>query len=149
MNDPYVYDKAEYHADSIEEYSLPESHASHHVLVILRWLLDNDLMSEEFYSDCPNIDKAHLNKEKLLELYASWDYCLIDNMVSDKGNEFGKAYFDLQRGRFITDYIKALKGSLPTELHIDFNENNYLKIREIINKRHEKWLQPKKWWWPF
>ena len=43
-----VYDKGKYHDGSIEEAGLPEKHADHHIVYFLRWLITNDLMSDEF-----------------------------------------------------------------------------------------------------
>jgi hypothetical protein len=60
-------------------------------------------------------------------------------MLSKKGNAFAMHYFDYDKGMDIHDYIKALKGDLKTEFHIAYNEENYQKIKIIIDRRYKEW----------
>jgi len=147
MKAPYVYDKAKYHFESIEEHGLPEEHAYNHTVPILRWLIERDLMSEFFKEECADQLAAYKAGEiTIYQLYEWWDCCLISDMVSEEGNSFGKHYFDFEKGKYISDYIAALQGGLPTEFHVVYSDENYAKIKSVIDRRFEEWKKPKSWW---
>ena len=143
-----LYDKADYHYESIESYGLPESHMSHHTLYFLRWLIENNLMSDLFNSEPRLIQEYRSGERSLLSIYEWWDCCFTDDMLSEEGNAFTQHYFDLNKGKYIMDYIDFLQGSLESEFHIEFNERNYEVLKQVIDKRYHKWKK-RKWWWPF
>jgi hypothetical protein len=70
-------------------------------------------------------------------------------MLSEDGNKFAMHYFDFDKGRYIHDYIELLQGQLPSEFHINCNEANYQRMKEVIDRRYREWKTPKKSWWPF
>lgn len=147
MEVPHVYDKAKYHDETIEQHGLPEEHASNHTVVILRWLIENDLMGGDFTEEPEPLEKYLAGNMSIHDLYNWWDRCLIDDMLSDRGNEFAKHYFDFQKGEFIHDYMRILQGTLPSEFHIAYSEENYQTIKAIIDTKYKKWATPKKKWW--
>jgi len=146
---PVVYDKSKYHAETVGQYGLAESHASHHTLFFLRWLIDNDLMGEEFLAEAAPIEEYRAGRRTLLSLYEWWDCCLIEGMLSEEGNRFARHYFDFDRGHYLSDYRKILQGSLPSEYHVEFSDRNYGKLKPVIDRRYRRWKQSNKWWWPF
>ena len=138
--DPYVYDKAKYHYEFIEDAGLPEEHSKNHAVPILRWLIENSLASDFFAKE----GRKHLGQYKrgeisIHDLYDSWDCCLISDMLSDEGNAFAREYFDFQDGQYIQDYIATLQGDLPTELHVTYTEAGYAKLRTVIDERYASW----------
>lgn len=144
---PHVYDKAKYHLESVEQAGLPESHASNHTVPILRWLIDNDLMSDFFVTESGSDLVAYKAGEMTIHgLYESWDTCLISDMLSDEGNAFAMTYFDFERGTYLQDYVSALQGNLPSEFHVVYSEAGYAKLRAIIDRRYRDWKRTKKWW---
>ncbi len=150
MNSPHVYDKAKYHYETIEQHGLSEEHAANHTVFFLRWLIENNLMSEEFMEDSGDeIAKFRAGGATIHQVYEWWDCCLIDDMLSEEGNGFAMHYFDFDKGKYIHDYIDLLQGSLPSEFHIDYNEANYKRMKEVIDRRYKEWKVPKKSWWPF
>ena len=150
MSSPHVYDKAKYHFDSIHKHGLSEEHAENHTVVFLRWLIERRLMSDFFEREAADImAKYRSGTVGIHKVYEWWDGCLIDDMLSDEGNAFALYYFDFQRGRYIRDYISALKRGLPTEFHVDFTESNYETMKQIIDRRYDVWKKPKRKWWPF
>ena len=151
MKSPHVYDKAKYHSASIEQAGLPEEHACNHTVVFLRWLLEHDLMSQEFVRESDKILKEfRAGKATIYKVYEYWDCCLVDDMLSEEGNAFAMHYFDFDKGQYIRDYIDTLQGSLPSEFYITFSEDNYQTMRRIMDSRYEEWKRPKKrGWWPF
>jgi hypothetical protein len=146
---PHVYDKAKYHLESVEQAGLPESHASNHTVPILRWLIDNGLMSEFFVTESgDDLGRYKRGALTIHGLYESWDTCLISDMLSDEGNAFAMHYFDFERGKYLQDYIATLQGDLPTEFHVEYSEVTYAKLRSIIDRRYQEWKrkQKKAWW---
>jgi len=144
-----VYDKTKYHLETTDNYSLPEPHASYHTLYFLRWLIENDFMSDEFKSEEEPLNEYLTGKRSLLFLYEWWDCCLIDDMLSNEGNAFAQYYFDFEKGQYLKDYIGLLQGSLTSEFHIEFTDANYLKLKHIIDKNYKNWKKPKKKIWSF
>jgi len=145
MKQPYVYDKAKYHSESIEQHGLPAEHAANHTVVFLRWLIENDLMNEFFHQESEGkIEQFLAGKATIQEVYNWWDCCLIDDMLSKEGNQFAKHYFDFEKGKYLQDYIGLLQGKLPSEFHIEYTEEKYQGMRKIIDRRYKQWKARKK-----
>lgn len=146
---PHVYDKAKYHYESIEEEDLPEEHASNHTVPILRWLIENNLMSDFFVNEGANPLANYKSGELTIhELYQWWDTCLTSDMLNEEGNAFAKQYFDFSRGKYISDYKATLQGQLPSEYHIVYSDASYERLRPVIDRRYTEWrnASPKPWW---
>ena len=140
MNSPHVYDKAKYHFDSIEQHGLSEEHAMNHTVFFLRWLIENDLMSKEFVEESSGLlENFRTGRSTIHDIYESWDCCLIDDMLSDEGNEFAMHYFDFDTGKYLEDYIETLQGDLPSEFHIQYSEENYQRMKQLIDQRYKAW----------
>jgi hypothetical protein len=146
---PHVYDKAKYHHESVALQGLPDEHASNHAVPILRWLIENNLMSDFFIHESGEALTKYENGQLTIHgLYEWWDTCLVSDMLSDEGNAFAMHYFDYERGRYIQDYKSTLQGNLPTEFHVPYTEDNYAKLRSVIDQRYIKWKQGESnpWW---
>ena len=136
----FVYDKAKYHDETIEEFGLPEEHAANHTVFFLRWLIERRLMSALFETDGADLVRAFRAGEASSHaLYDWWDRCLIDDMLSDEGNAFAQSYFDFERGGYLKDYARTLQRDLPSEFHVPFTEQNYQAIRAVIDQRYDDW----------
>ena len=139
-NRPVVYDKAKYHLDSIKEFGLAEEQSAVHTAFFLGWLMDNDLCSAEFIDDSREDIAAYKRRETTaLEVYARWDYCLVDGMLHDKGNAFAQSYFDFSAGKYIDDFFELLARKLPSEYHVPYTWKNQQKINHRISKRYADW----------
>ena len=151
MSSQHVYDKAKYHHETIEQHGLSEEHAANHTVVFLRWLIERRLMSEFFEQEAEGILRQFRAGEvSIHQVYGWWDGCLVDDMRSEEGNAFAMHYFDFERGCYIHDYIETLQGRLPSEFHVDYTEDSYQKMRQVIDRRYDEWKTPKKkGWWPF
>lgn len=136
---PVVYDKGKYHLETVKNYGLPESHAYHHTVFFLRWLIEHDLMSDEFHSETQAFAPGGVTNEAVLQTYEWWDCCLVDDMLADEGNAFAQHYFDFDKGRYIHDYIELLQGNLPSEFHIALTEDSYQSLKQIIDRRFAEW----------
>ena len=164
MSQNKAYDKAKWHDETVQNYGLPESHASHHIVFFFRWLIEHDLISEWLRTEFPD-DYAAVRAGRLsaLDYFDSLDRCLISDMLSDEGNAFAEAYFDYDHGRYISDLIGTLQGSLQSEFHIPFNDDTYGRLKAVIDKRYSAWKsgdvasvsktakteEPQRRWWQF
>lgn len=145
MNSPHVYDKAKYHSESVDLLGLSEEHAANHTVVFLRWLIENNLMSQEFNEGSGDmLAKFRAGKATIHQVYGWWDWCLIDDMLSDEGNAFAMHYFDFDKGKYLQDYMELLQGKLPSEFHVDYNESNYQRMKEVIDRRYAEWKKSMK-----
>ena len=101
MSSPVVYDKAKYHLESVEQYGLDEEQAYVHTAFFLGWLIEHDMMSEEFLEEsAAQISDFKARKITPIQIYEWWDGCLIDDMLSDEGNAFAQSYFDFDKGKY-------------------------------------------------
>lgn len=150
MNDTYVYDKAKYHDESVAQLGLPEQHAANHALPILRWLIENNLVSEFFKRESgATLESFQKGDSTIYDLYQWWDCCLIGMMLSKNGNRFSMHYFDFSKGAYIADYKQTLQRNLPSEYCVTFSEENYAAIKTIIDTRYAAWQAHSSPWWKF
>ena len=142
MGEPIVYDKAKYHHDSVRKARLPIKQSEVHTAFFLGWIIDNDLYSKMF-AEGPReqelIRQYKARKIAALAVYEWWDTCLIDDMLSSEGNAFAQAYFDFERGKYLSDYQEVLVGDLPSLFHVKYNWENYETIRSRIDDRYDSW----------
>ena len=140
MSDPVVYDKAKYHFETVDDYGLPEIHAYIHTGLYLGWLIENNLLDEEFIDDFgEEIPKFIAREITAPELFSIWDGVLIDDMLSDEGNEFSIHYFDFDKGQYLEDYNKALVKDLPSEFHVNDTWDNYEIVKNFVTRRYIEW----------
>jgi hypothetical protein len=155
MSQPIVYDKAKYHYETIEQSGLVEIHAYIHTGLYLGWLIDNDLIDEEFKEDFGDDIPKFLNRELTApELFSLWDGALVDDMLNEEGNKFSQYYFDFEKGQYLEDYMRIAAKGLPSEFHVKNTWENYEVVKNFVTKRFEEWknpspknsAKPKKWW---
>lgn len=138
---PHVYDKAKYHHESIEELGLPDEHASNHAVPMLRWLIENQLMSDFFVTECATeLSRFRKGKMSIHELYGRWDHCLISDMLSERGNAFAMHYFDFEKGAYLKDYCATLQGILPSEFHVVYSDENYRRLEPLMDAAYAHWV---------
>ncbi|MDJ0916905.1 MAG: hypothetical protein QNJ05_04010 [Woeseiaceae bacterium] len=141
--DPVVYDKAKYHFDSVQELGLPDEQAYVHTAFFLGWLMENDLCSKEFVDDsCEQIEAYKRRETTALDVYAAWDGCLVDDMLSETGNAFAASYFDFSNGKYIDDFAELLVRKMKSEFHVPYTWENQAKINHRIGKRYRDWQMP-------
>jgi len=138
----YVYDKAEYHDDTVRDLGLPEEHAANHTVFFLRWLIEHSLMSKFFEEESPDILSAFREgRVSIHAVYEWWDQCLVEDMLSDDGNAFAQAYFDFDHGEYVKDYVRVLQRDLQSQFHVPYTEENYQAISAVIDNRFGAWRQ--------
>jgi hypothetical protein len=137
---PIVYDKAEYHFDSVRDAGLSLDQAYVHTAFYLGWLIDNGLTGEEFRSDWQEEIAAFKAREiSAVAVYQACDGCFVDDMLNDEGNGFTQAYFDFSRGPYMDDYRQMLGNDLATEFGVPWSWSNYECIANRITQRFNAW----------
>jgi hypothetical protein len=58
-------------------------------------------------------------------------------------------YFEFERGRYIHDYIATLQGRISSEFQFDYTEDNYQKMRQVIDRQYDELKTPKRKGWRF
>lgn len=136
------YDKAKYHFDSVIEEGLPLSQAYVHTGFYFGWLIENDLMHEEFNEEFASDVAYFLRREETAtQLFLRFDGVLCKEDISDHGNEFTQSYFEFTNGQYLKDYATHLVKDLPSEFHVKDTWENYEIAAEFISRRYQEWLQ--------
>ena len=143
--DLLVFDKAKYHYEGDFPEDLDEKQGFVHTGMFLGWIIDTDLYSEDFADDF----KSEIRKFKARKLtgsgvYASADGVFEEEMLNSEGLAFTKAYFDFDKGQYLTDYDKLLSGKLPTMYHVQDTWENYDHLKAQIDKRFAAWKKKRK-----
>lgn len=140
INSSYVFDKAKYHDNSIEELGLDEEQAFVHTGLFFAWLVNNGLMSEFFISETSaEIEKLKNRKISPSAIYMNCDGVLIGDMLSDKGFNFAMRYFDFEKGSYVSDYEKAFNVKDDEFFTVKDTWENYDIIKAKIDAAYEKW----------
>jgi hypothetical protein len=136
----YVFDKAKFHADSVDQLGLDENQAFVHTGLFFAWLVNNGLMSDFFISETGNeIEKLKTRKLSPSELYMNWDGVLLGEMLSKEGFNFALSYFDFDKGSYMTDYERTFKLTSEQVFVVQDTWDNYDKLKPVIDKAYEKW----------
>jgi hypothetical protein len=138
-----VYDKAKYHYEGIFPEDLDIGHAYTHTGMYLGWLIDNNLVSEEFINESiDSINEFKARKMTPIEIYEEWDGCLVDDMLNEEGNNFSAYYYTKTDSLYIDDYLNVLiPDEMPSIYNLNFTWESYDKICKVINIRYEKWKE--------
>lgn len=135
-----TFDKAKYHFETIQKFNLPEISAYIHTGFYLGWLVENNLIDDEFFEDCEE-DILRFTQREITapQLFKMFDGCLDDEMLSQEGLKFTEAYFDFTNGRYISDYQDNVVKTHQTEFHVADTWENYDTVKNFVSKRYKEW----------
>lgn len=134
-----IYDKAKYHDDSVSELGLDYRQTFMHTGLFLGWLIDRDLLNEEFWEGAKEIQAFRQRQKTGPQVYEWTDGVLIDGMLNEEGNAFAQSYFDFEKGQFVSDYEELMSAGLPSFFHVKDTWENYEKLKRRIDQRYEDW----------
>lgn len=144
VNNGYVFDKAKYHADSIEQLGLNQEQAFVHTGLFVAWLVNNELMSEFFIKESgAEIEQLQSRKVLPSTIYIYWDGTLISEMLNERGLSFAMDYFDFDKGNYIPDYKATFKVNGDQIFTVEDTWYNYDKLRAVIDAAFKKWAVSK------
>ena len=140
IDNKYVFDKAKYHDNSIEQMGLSEEQAFVHTGLFFAWLVNNALMSDFFIEETGSeIEQLKDKKISPSTIYMNWDGVLIGEMLSNKGFNFAMSYFDFDKGRYLKDYAKVFNLTDENIFTVSDTWENYEKLRPTIDAAFESW----------
>ncbi|MFI8715624.1 hypothetical protein [Brevibacillus brevis] len=138
-----VYDKAKYHYENFEE-DLPRKQAYVHTGFFIGWLIENDMVSEDFQKSYENLI-AEFKQRKMTgpEVYEKTGGVLAKDMLNEEGNQFAMFYFDFETGEYRYHYLEAFDCE-PSVYHVEDTWENYDHIKDWIDNEYEYWCEKNK-----
>lgn len=136
-----VYDKAKWHFGGEFPGDLDDFQGYVHTGMFIGWLIDNDLMSEEFNTDHEVEIQLFMQQELTgSQIFESCcDGVLMIDDISELGNRFALHYFNFNTGRYLNDYEATLSNHLPSMYHVADTWDNYTKLKSALDKRFADW----------
>jgi hypothetical protein len=145
MDDSIVFDKAKWHYEGHFPTDLSEDQAFVHTGMFLGWVIDAGLYSEEFADDFENeIRRFKARKVTGAGVYRCADGVFDDEMLSEEGLAFARAYFDFKKGMYLKDYESLLAKGLRSAYHVQDTWENYEKLKQQIDKRFAIWQKKRR-----
>jgi hypothetical protein len=142
MRDIISFDKADWHTDGTAEENLDFEQAFVHTGMYLGWIIDRELYSEEFAETHKKaIVRYRARKMTGPTVYASIGVTFASHMLNDEGVAFTKAYYGLEKSRYLVDYEKLLTVDLPSTYHVKDTWENYELLKPVIDKRFAAWRE--------
>lgn len=136
----FVFDKAKYHFETIDNLNLDDNQAYVHSGFFFSWLINKDLHSDFLIEESESqIKKLKERKISATEIYEDWDGVLIGELLNKIGYNFAIEYFDFETGDFVNDYIKTFNCKDPKFFTVENTWNNYDKLAKVLDKRFLKW----------
>ena len=141
IDDSYVFDKADYHAESIEEWGFDDDQVFVHTGMFLAWLVSNNMMSDFFIKESEDESRKLKSREiSPSELYMNWDGVLVGDMLNKEGFNFACDYFDFKKGAYLEDYAMVFWAISNLDIfNIKDTWENFDKLKPTIDSRYKKW----------
>jgi hypothetical protein len=137
---PMPIDKAGYYLDDVRNLGLSDDHAENHTLFYLRWLIENNLISQDYLKEtAETLNEWRAGKATIREVYRFWGSVLMDDMLSPEANAFTAGYYAEECGGYLGDCSATLAGRLASSYHVDYSEANYQKIKTVLDRRYQEW----------
>src|SRR5262249_5638513 len=94
-----IYDKAKYHYEGEFPADLDDDQAYVHTGFFLGWLVEHNFLADEIVRDFEKeIAAFNARRTTAPQLYALLGGVFDETMLTDEGNRFTRAYFDLEKG---------------------------------------------------
>lgn len=136
-----VYDKAKWHfgGNFPEELDIFQGYV--HTGMFLGWLIDNDLISDQFKEDFEEEISDFKNHERTgSQIFEGCcDGVLTLEELNETGNRFALPYFNFDTGQYLSDYETTLASNLPSTYHVADNWENYEKLKKVLDRRFAEW----------
>jgi hypothetical protein len=135
------YDDASWHSGGDFPADLSEDAGATHTGMFVAWAMLSGLSGpihiDDFPEDIPKLQSRSITPGKFF--LASCDGKFTDEDLSDEGNAFAQAYFDLSKGKFVADYEQAVARDLPSIYHVPDTWETYERLRPIFDSRLSEW----------
>jgi len=74
-----------------------------------------------------------------IKVYAHFDGCLVDNMMTMEARAFSMSYFDFEQGQYLKDYCALSRSSPDNILRTRFTWQLYGTMLRRIDERFRRW----------
>lgn len=152
-----IYDEVGWHYDAKKPPSDIKENGATHIAFFVRWCIENGLYSEQLKQDFPNEITAIENKNPDIDCRAFFLNCLngvfCSDELNDKGKSFANVYYATDKTKFAMRYgwyleeyesfVREIFGDKYCDtsyFYIEHNEENYQKIKQIIDKHYQLFL---------
>ena len=134
------YDDASWHYGGDFPAELPPEAGATHAGMFLAWALLRGL-GGQIHRDEPGTLEALRSRQTTPGrfLVERCDEKFTDEDLDDEGNEFARAYFDLDKGEYLSDYEKVLGKGLPSLYHVADSWKNFDVLKPVLDRRLEEW----------
>ena len=136
-----AFDKMDWHAVTFPD-SIPYENAGTHIGMYLAWLINNDLIQEDWMEEfADGIERVRsresTGRDILMECF---DETLVEDIMTDDALEFTGEYYD---SSYIDDFAAALsEEDSDSEFAVYRHEDtweNYDLVEPVITAKFEKW----------
>jgi len=138
ISGPHVFDKARYHERAVKRLRLPRRQAYVHTAHYFGWLAERDKFSPRHAAPV----MFRLLRWRLItpmRVYAHFDGCLMDDMLTEEARAFSICYFDFEHGQYLKDYFAVSQSRLDNMLRTRFTWQIYQAMLHRIDERFRRW----------
>ena len=149
-----AYDKAKWHFDA-EDFpkGIEIEQGGVHIAFFYRWMLENDFAGEDLLDDmAEEVEAVKAGKYSALDLLFEFnDGVLLAEDFSESGAAFADQYYEgdtafaEKHGYYLADYstlaLEHMQGVEKSDYGIIFSEDNYTKVKAIIDQRYQEFLR--------
>jgi hypothetical protein len=133
------YDDYKWHLNENFPKDLDENKALTHIGMFMGWVIDSrlesELLNEHFSTELQEFKQRKITGSQFVVLCC--DYKLTSDDLNEEANLFAEDYY--AKGKYFDDYAKASDDNNDTIFHEADTWDNYIKIKNIIDKRYKKW----------
>jgi hypothetical protein len=135
------YDDASWHYGGDFPSELPDDAGATHTGMFVAWALLSGLAGDIHVTEFPeSIEKLRSRSVTPGQFFLEvCDGKFTDEDLSDEGNAFAQAYFEFEKGSYVSDYQRVLVGDLPSQYHVSDTWENFDRLRSVLDKRLEEW----------
>lgn len=135
------YDDASWHYGGDFPKGLPPEAGATHTGMFVAWALLSELAGalhiDEFPESLDALRRREVTPGQFLIQFC--DEKFTDEDLSEEGNAFAQAYFDLEKGAYLGDYEEALGESVESLYHVADTWENFDRLRPVLDERIREW----------
>jgi hypothetical protein len=142
------YDDASWHYGGDFPSDVLREAGGTHIGMFVAWCLLNGLGGDIHTKELPDILDRLRKRE---QTPGNWflgacDEKFTNEDLSEEGNEFARAYYEMRAGGYVDDYTAAVGEGYPTLYHVPDTWDTYEKLSPVLGRRFKGWKNPRKWW---
>ena len=135
------YDDASWHSGGNFPKDLAAEAGATHTGMFVAWALLSGMGGEIHVTDFPD-EIAKLRSRSITPGKFFLDVCdgkFTDEDLNEEGNAFTQAYFDFDKGNYLTDYDAVLAGDLGSLYYVKDSWDNFDLIKPMLDQRFAEW----------